>query len=139
MPGTDAPGCGFRRSLSAVGKGAAVGCRSRLTASAGAAGVSGFTLGFAGFVNIHWRSGRGFIVASMKQQFAHCSKLSRWSRHGWHWLGLRLVNGTAGDCPPAPYDTLYGMVRDQAGTVGIVSAFSVPRSSTSEFYRLSVR
>ena len=27
----------------------------------------------------------------------------------------------------------------QAGAVGIVSAFTVPRSSTSEFYRLSVR
>ena len=116
-----------------------MGCRSRLTASAGAAGVPGFTLGFAGFVNIHWRSGRGVIVPSMKQQFAHCSKLSRWSRHGWHWLGLRLVTGTAGAFPPAPYDTLYGMVRDQAGAVGIVSAFNVPRSGTKEFYRLSVR
>ncbi|MEY3895176.1 MAG: hypothetical protein RLZZ214_695, partial [Verrucomicrobiota bacterium] len=27
----------------------------------------------------------------------------------------------------------------QAGGVGIVSAFTVPRSDTSEFYRLSVR
>jgi hypothetical protein len=32
-----------------------------------------------------------------------------------------------------------GGIAHQAGAVGIVSAFTVPRSSTSEFYRLSVR
>jgi hypothetical protein len=32
-----------------------------------------------------------------------------------------------------------GAIAHQAGDVGIVSAFTAPRSSTSEFYRLSVR
>ncbi len=96
--------------------------------------------------------------------FAHSvlfpNRHSFW-RLAFAWL---LVTGIASAFPPAPYHTLYGMVRDkdgppdtwtrvpfsvgapgagsnayQASDVGIVSALTAPRSGTSEFYRLSVR
>ena len=82
--------------------------------------------------------------------------------HSYHSLvprclcSLLLGTGVAWAFPPAPYYTLYGVVRDQVGQtvtaegaevillkggveVGIVSAFTMPRSDTHEFYRHSVR
>jgi hypothetical protein len=51
----------------------------------------------------------------MTDSFAPYLKLSNWCRHGWHALGLLLATGTAVAFPPAPYYSLYGMVRDQVG------------------------
>ena len=42
-------------------------------------------------------------------------KLRNWWCHGRRSLGLLLVTGTAGAFPPAPYYTIYGVVRDQVG------------------------
>jgi hypothetical protein len=51
----------------------------------------------------------------MTNLLGSCAKLSKWCRHGWYSLGLMLVTGTAVAFPPAPYYTIYGVVRDQVG------------------------
>ena len=50
--------------------------------------------------------------------FSDLTSTSLFLRGCRHWLallGFLLVAGTAGAFPPAPYYTLYGMVRDQVG------------------------
>ena len=79
------------------------------------AGVAGFSLGFAGFVNFHSWSLWSLVIGGMPARSALYLKLSNWCRHGWHAVGLLLATGTAVAFPPAPYYTLHGMVRDQVG------------------------